>query len=151
MCSVTKPTTLMRVPDEEPLPMTNPFMIPKEFSEDRKRKLEELYKTKARQEFFAIRHKPTGWFLPQRSDMKGGGHTKDEPTPFQPPRLFTRKQDAQCALKWWLKGETNVKMGRHYDSWSGGYEYDEDWNTVKVPYRKEEEMEVVKVIIRGWY
>lgn len=99
--------------------------------------------------FFAIRHKPTGGFMPQAATRRGG-FTHDEPSVHFPPRMFTREQDAKCALTWWLKGVTSVTAG--YNGWDG--DYDEQWDT-KMPTvdsewmaeRTAEDFEVVKVEI----
>ncbi len=100
---------------------------------------------------WAIRHKPTGRFMPQ-SNNKRHGYTQDIPAVTLNsnvcPRLFGRKQDAATALTWWLKGET-------YARWAGGMytnvfgDADDDlnyeWRTVSVTARTAEDMEVVKV------
>lgn len=93
-------------------------------------------------EFFAIRYKPTGHFLPEHGSRKGrGGYTNDEPDPDKPPRLFIKKHFAKCALDWWLKGIAGVKY--NYS------EFDDEHNEIKtmepMPHRKAEDMEIVKV------
>lgn len=54
---------------------------------------------------FAIRQKSTGHYLPQPPKV-GAGYTNFSPAPITqyPPRLFTDKHGARCALTWWLKG-----------------------------------------------
>lgn len=52
--------------------------------------------------FLAIRHKPSGGFLPA---VKGYGFTRTKPTLDEPPRLFTKTGPARQALNYWLEGE----------------------------------------------
>lgn len=86
-------------------------------------------------EAFAIRKKNTNLFLP------GGrrrGFTNDELTDWEKkyPRLFSKKQGASQALRWWLKGICTVS----YFGDDG-----EDWDTTKIESRKPEDMEIVKL------
>lgn len=92
--------------------------------------------------FFAIRHKPSGGFLPQSDRSRRGGFTHTVPTTYLPPRLFASMGAAKAALTWWLKGETSVHISRSYEG-----EYDEDWSTSPRPDRRTEEMEVVPVTL----
>ncbi len=101
---------------------------------------------------WAIRHKPTGDFMPQ-SSSKRHGYTHDEPTKcgndsHHCPRLFGRKQDAATALTWWLKGETTGKwVGGQYTNVWGDHDDDIDfeWRTDARVDRKAEDMEVVMI------
>jgi hypothetical protein len=101
---------------------------------------------------WAIRHKPTGNFMPQ-SNSKRHGYTHDEPMQMVDshwcPRLFGRKQDASTALTWWLKGETTMcYSGGHYQNVFGEWDDDfgENWNTYAPEVeRKAEDMEVVQI------
>ncbi len=100
---------------------------------------------------WAIRHKPTGRFLPQ-SNNKRHGYTHDEPDIMEDsnrcPRLFGREQDAKTALTWWLKGETTGRwVGGMYANVFGEADDDVDfeWDTQAVVDRKAEDMEVVQV------
>lgn len=52
--------------------------------------------------FLAIRHKPSGGFLPA---VKGYGFTRTEPSLSEAPRLFTKTGAAKQALTRWLEGE----------------------------------------------
>lgn len=101
---------------------------------------------------WAIRHKPTGHFLPQ-SSRKRHGYTHDEPVTMVDsnwcPRLFGREQDAKTALTWWLKGETTTQWVDNA-SWDSMYpEPDEEWNTTPVADRKAEDFEIVKLEIKN--
>lgn len=100
---------------------------------------------------WAIRHKPTGRYMPQ-SNSKRHGYTYDEPTIMENshwcPRLFGREQDAKTALTWWLKGVTTMcySGGPYQNAW-GDIEDDfgEDWRTKYEVGRKAEDMEVVRL------
>jgi hypothetical protein len=93
-----------------------------------------------RRELFAIKHKPTGGFLPEHS---GRGYTWTEPSLWLVPRLFLDAGAAKRALTWWLKGTTTVARNRDYFG-----EYDEVWTTEVEQHRKAEDMEVVKVLLQ---
>lgn len=86
--------------------------------------------------YYAIRHKPTGFYLP--ATQKRRGFTHDEPMDPKviPPRLFPKKRSASSALDWWLDGLTSV-----FHDGEGG----EDWKTEKVESRRPEDMEVIKL------
>lgn len=56
----------------------------------------------SRQFFLAIRHKPSGGFLPS---VRGYGFTRTEPTLTEPPRLFEKSGPCRQALNRWLEGE----------------------------------------------
>ena len=91
---------------------------------------------------FAIKHKPTGGFLPET----GGGYTHSEPCTYLIPRLFTTKKGACCALTWWLKGWTSVAHTRDYFG-----EYDETWQTEHILERKAADMEVIPLTLEAVY
>lgn len=57
---------------------------------------------KPRSFFLAIRHIPTGGFLPA---VKGYGFTRTSPTLEDPPRLFSKRGPCNQALTRWLEGE----------------------------------------------
>lgn len=102
---------------------------------------------------WAIRHKPTGRFLPQ-SSSKRHGYTHDEPAIMEDsnicPRLFGRVQDAKTALTWWLKGETMGKwVGGSYLNVFGEHDddFDFEWSTQAREDRKAEDMEVVEIML----
>lgn len=94
-------------------------------------------------EFWIIRHKPTGGFLPEIQGQRGG-YTSTEPQLIGVPRLFTTKAGASRALTWWLKGSTRVWRGQ--DSFTG--EYEEDWSTEVEEHRKAEDMEIIPVLLK---
>lgn len=92
--------------------------------------------------YFAIRHNPTGRFLPELG--KGKGYTHHEPMAQEdaPPRMFTRHSSAANALRFWLKGKMWNSRGQ---DWEG--EYYEDLNIQPQPDRIPEDMEVVEITL----
>lgn len=107
---------------------------------------------------YAVRHKPTGFYIPrpQRSDGRGGSFTK----PFNfadpnsnglssrtmknaQPRFFTEERAAKIFLNAWLQGKWVCH--RLY----GGY--DDDWGEETYPVKDEtrvaEDMEIIPVEI----
>lgn len=85
--------------------------------------------------FLAIRHNPSGGFLPQ---MTSYGFTRCSPSKTEPPRLFTKPGAAKQALDRWLQG-----------AWFEGY-FDDDQNRqdVKIvpqPERRRQDMEIVEI------
>lgn len=96
---------------------------------------------------FAIRHKPTGFFLPNPKGKGGNGGSFVEPVDGneEVPRLFHKKQSAKAALTAWLRGHHYATWG--YDdgdgfSWGSG-QYVEDISVKPVPGRNKEDMEIV--------
>jgi hypothetical protein len=91
--------------------------------------------------YFAIRHKPSGRYLPELPGQRGG-YTHLEPRAWHlgPIRLFPIKRNARLALKIWLRGMYNVR--RSY----GNFEENDivEAETEPVPSRKAEEMEIVE-------
>lgn len=88
---------------------------------------------------YAIRHKPTGAYLPMRWESRRG-YSHDEPIPGAVPRLFKNEKAAKAALKAWLAGTWTRHVSQTYYG-----EYDEILETKPVESRKAEEMEVVKM------
>lgn len=89
---------------------------------------------KTRSFFLAIRHKPSGGFLPS---VKGYGFTRTEPTLEQPPRLFEKPGPCRQALNRWLEGEQFE-----------GTESDDGVIQIKCirrPHRVREAMEIVEI------
>lgn len=67
-------------------------------------------------ERFAIRHTPTGMYLPERW-RRGRGYSHDEPS-HSYPRLFPSERSAKQALTAWLQGEweTTTTSGDWYEA-----------------------------------
>jgi hypothetical protein len=91
---------------------------------------------------FAIRHKPSGGYLPEKkgSGMRRG-FTHSEPSIAEPPRLFRKIGDARMALRSWLEGRW--EPATHYDE--KGYPYGTKLVITQVLDRKAEDMEIVEV------
>lgn len=91
----------------------------------------------SRNNFFAIRHKPSGGFLPS---VKGYGFTRTGPTLAEPPRLFAKMGPCKQALTYWLEGEL----------FEGTFDDDlgtQNLRLVRKPERKASDMEIVEIEI----
>jgi hypothetical protein len=88
--------------------------------------------------FWFIRHKPTGYYLP---DYPAAGitHSKPEDPDKVRPRAFTGQMAAQGALNAWLAGRFYTRPGTP----NTGHFVDECIDIVPVPERKADEMEIV--------
>ena len=96
-------------------------------------------------EYWVIRHKPSGGYLPVLPTGLRAGYTHTEPDLTAVPRLFGDAAAAKRALTWWLKGTLHVtKTGGQW----GFEEYDETWHDTVMPDRKAEDMEVVPVLLK---
>ena len=93
--------------------------------------------------YWIIRNKQTGDWLPELAKPVRGGYTHTEPCRNRSPRLFTTERGAKNALWWWLRGIVTVRMTSG-DPFNGN-EPDEDWRTDAAPGRKAEDMEIVPV------
>lgn len=101
---------------------------------------------------YAIKHVPTGGYLPAPKGRGGRGGSHMEPVVFDEnskelPRLFGRKAAANAGLIHWSKGI--YKTDRGYDNgtpWSGGEYYEETYIDPQ-PHRRKEDMEIVPVVI----
>lgn len=85
--------------------------------------------------FLAIRHRPTGGFLPS---VKGYGFTRATPTKEEPPRFFTKIGPCKQALNRWLEGELYEGV---FDDDSGTV----DLKLIRRPERKAADMEIVEI------
>lgn len=93
---------------------------------------------------YAIRHKPTGDYMPQLNNQKGYSSTGPMIAGGDlGPRLFISRRRAQMALNAWLRGE----WIRVYTMHSDMMDYtSEDIDRMKIeprPNRKKEDMEIV--------
>lgn len=93
-------------------------------------------------EFYAIRHKPTGNFLPYLGRQRGHTYTEPKPMTEAPPRLHRTLKQAKLALGCWLKGVWKQEYGA--DEYSGVSEYEGNL-VVSKPDRRAEDMEIVLV------
>lgn len=88
---------------------------------------------------FAIRHKPSGGFLPWNNRISKRGGTWVDPSTTLPPRFFYTRRAAVLALRAWLSGKMT-------------YSVDYDTNAVDLsilpdPNRKAEDMEIVDFVL----
>lgn len=91
--------------------------------------------TKPQRFFLAIRHNPSGGFLPA---IRGYGFTREEPCLDRPPRLFEKPGPTRQALARWLEGE--LFEGSFNEE--GGQI---DLRLIKRPDRRASEMEIVEI------
>lgn len=95
---------------------------------------------------WAIRHKPTGFYLPQPKGRMGRGGSFVEPTATVQgliatyPRTFVTQRGATNALSQWLRGHHHGV--REYED---GYWYDAGSEVKHVASRVREDMEVVEI------
>lgn len=90
--------------------------------------------------FWAIKHIPTGTYLPAPRGRGGRGGTRVSVDGTALPRLFTSEQSAKASLRWWLAGEVHVYQEQNYEG-----EYNETWETIPKADRVADDMEVVPV------
>lgn len=93
-------------------------------------------KSGPRVHFLAIKHRPSGGFLPA---VRGYGFTRTVPSLTEPPRLFTKHGPCRQALAYWLEGE--LYEGTPDD------ENRIDLRLLRKPERREEDMEIVEIEI----
>ncbi|MNH19236.1 hypothetical protein D3C81_441910 [compost metagenome] len=99
---------------------------------------------------FAVRHKPTGKFMPTPTGKGGRGASYWDPLEESVndlPRLFPSKKSAGAALTQWLRGHHEPKFEWEQDAtFSSRCRYQVQAGTEIVPVvtRKREEMEVVR-------
>lgn len=93
-------------------------------------------------EAWAIRHKPTGAYLPVHWNDRCG-YSRDEPT-FDFPRLFKSKRAAQSALNRWLDGEWYTKTEYEYEDGYRAYGYQTEPQVKPVAGRVASDMEIAR-------
>ena len=93
--------------------------------------------------YYAIKHKPTGYYMPEIYAKRGYTHTEPLAPSRSTPRLFMSRAGAARALGNWLKGITSVTRTRG-DGWE--IDDDETWHTEHRPERKAEDMEIVAIL-----
>lgn len=100
-------------------------------------------------QFWVIKHKPTGWYMPELKKGMGGytGHTPVDITSGEgTPRLFTTPRGAKNALTLWLKGRTTVTVSQ---TTCGLFDesLEEDFKTTPVPGRVASDMGIERVVL----
>ena len=97
---------------------------------------------------WAIRHKPTGFMLPNPKGHSGrGGSFVDPQDPKEiHPRLFISQLAAKRALIAWLRGKHEGDYDFEYNEWNcKSYRVCVGYVVVPVPSRKAEDMEVIEI------
>ena len=100
---------------------------------------------------WAIRHKPTGFMLPNPKGHSGrGGSFVDPQDPKEiHPRLFITQLAAKRALIAWLRGKHEGAYDFEYSDYDNkSYQVCVGYVVVPVPSRKAEDMEVVEIEMR---
>lgn len=89
---------------------------------------------------YALQHKETGVFMPDKKGGAGGTYVE----PFEKrrrqtttPRLFPRRCDALAALRWWAEGKVETQYDEEWGPQIVGQRPVEgrnaaDWETVEV-------------------
>ncbi len=105
-------------------------------------------------EKYAIKHKPTGRYLPEPRGRMGRGGSHVEPVDVIQgqlatyPRMFPTKRGAQNYLSQWLRGKHHAEYEWEREEWSSpAYRVDAGTSIKHVPTRIREEMEVVTLVI----
>lgn len=102
---------------------------------------------------WAIRHKPTGNFMPKYETSTGNGASFWEPTggglsPSKRPaiRLFKSHLAASRSLQQWLRGTHHAvkKWESDGEGYGGSYEVTVGTEVRHDPFRKKEDMEIVE-------
>lgn len=88
---------------------------------------------------YAVRHKPSGLFIPRLETGKRRGGSYLEPSDEREPRLFFNKLSARAFLSNWLQG---IFKSSYYTNYDG--ESEPTLDLIKQPHRKKEEMEIVE-------
>lgn len=101
---------------------------------------------------YAIRHKPSGAYLPVPYGRGGRGGSHVDPIHFkgdpkQLPRMFPTLVGAKAALGQWLLGKFECDRSYGYDSLNHEYWQDENVRIVPVPHRVREDMEIIQVFV----
>ena len=100
---------------------------------------------------WAIRHKPTGFMLPNPKGHSGrGGSFVDPQDPKEiHPRLFITQLAAKRALIAWLRGKHEGAYDFEYSDYDNkSYQVCVGYVVVPVPSRKAEDMEIVEIILQ---
>lgn len=74
---------------------------------------------------FAIRHKPSGFYLPEPEGYGGRGGSFVKPVDCSGdgpnPRIFKHMRSAKAALNQWLRGEHHGITEGDWNEWTGEY------------------------------
>ena len=96
---------------------------------------------------YAIRHKPTGHFLPEPKGYAGRGGSFVEPVDcgldHDNPRLFKSELSAKRALTAWLQGKHMPIKEHDWDDWGRNVTYTVGSDPQPVDSRRKSDMEIV--------
>lgn len=94
-------------------------------------------------EAFAIRHKKTGFFIPQINPghRRGGSLVEPEDPRKKQPRIFQNLPSAKSYLVQWCRGKHICHRSGEYDS------YDEEIEIIPQPNRNKDDMEIIPVVL----
>lgn len=98
---------------------------------------------------YLIRHKPTGFFMPEPTGSHGRGSSFWEPKKqAEYPRIFRHQRSAKSALIQWLRGEHHaVKKYEHDEFSGGGFWYTSGTDVKHKVTRCHKDMEIVEVYL----
>lgn len=92
---------------------------------------------------YAVRHKPSGLFIPRLETGKRRGGSHLEPSDAREPRIFHNYRAAQSFLGNWLQGKFKYSTPEY--GYSASFEPPEpELQVIKQENRKKEDMEIVK-------
>lgn len=98
---------------------------------------------------YLIRHKPTGFFMPEPTGNQGRGSSFWEPKEQAPyPRIFRHERSAKAALGQWMRGEHHAVLGFEPNEFTGGgFYYTKGSEVQPVTTRHKEDMEIVPMYL----
>lgn len=88
---------------------------------------------------YAVRHKPSGLFIPRLETGKRRGGSHLEPSAEREARLFFNQISARAFLSNWLRGKFENHSSQNWDG-----DYDDYVRVIAQPHRRKEEMEIVE-------
>ena len=88
---------------------------------------------------YAVRHKPSGLFIPRLETGKRRGGSHLEPSNKREPRLFFNRISARAFLSNWLQGTFE---NHSYQTYEG--DWDSGLRVTPQPHRRKEDMEIVE-------
>jgi len=95
--------------------------------------------------YYAIKHLPSGNYLPQLRKKRGHSHTEPLPLDQAVPRLHKSVKNAKLALWYWLRGAWHESYSR--SDWEGFVEYEGN-EPHKRSERRKEDMAIVGMSVR---
>ena len=97
-------------------------------------------------QFYVIRHKPTGQFLPAR--VLATGWSFEDPNGVYEPRLFKTARAAKNCATCWAQGVWAAKIYKERDGWeSPSYDVQDTPSPTTVPGRQREDLEILPALL----